>query len=98
MPTEKTSSTSAKILYRPVGLVSGIAAGAVAGAIVDQIWKRVSPENASGTPNALSTEYRMREILLASVISGAVYSVVRTLVNRGGAKAFARMTGDWPGN
>ena len=35
-------STSAKILYRPVGIVSSIAGGLIASAIFKQVWKRVS--------------------------------------------------------
>ncbi len=36
MPTEEQSSTSAKILYRPVGLVGSVVAGVVAGQVFKQ--------------------------------------------------------------
>jgi hypothetical protein len=32
------------------------------------------------------------------LIQAAVFAVVQVLVNRGGAKAFERITGAWPGN
>ena len=46
----------------------------------------------------LASDYRLRKILLASVIQGAIYSLVKTLIDRGGARAFERWTGEWPGD
>jgi hypothetical protein len=37
-------STSAKILYRPVGLINSIIGGLLAGIIFKQVWKRAAPE------------------------------------------------------
>ena len=38
MPTEKRASKSAKLLYRPVGLVSGITGGLVASQVCRHMW------------------------------------------------------------
>ena len=55
-PKEDTmSSTPAKILYRPVGLVSGIVGGIIAGALFKQVWKRIGHEE--DPPGALQSEY-----------------------------------------
>ena len=43
MPTEEQSSTSAKILYRPVGLLGSVVAGVVAGQVFKQTWKHAAP-------------------------------------------------------
>ncbi len=93
-------STSAKILYRPVGLASGMIGGLVAGMLFKQVWKRVSPTVGEGAdaPGPLQSEYPMKEILLAAVIQGAIYSGVKALIDRQGAKAFQRATGEWPGS
>ncbi|WP_341243219.1 DUF4235 domain-containing protein, partial [uncultured Nocardioides sp.] len=42
MKREERTSTSAKILYRPVGVTGSIVAGVVAGQVFKQVWKRVS--------------------------------------------------------
>lgn len=94
---EQSASTSAKILYRPVGLVSGMLAAVIAGQVFQQVWKRVSAGEGADPPGPLETEYPLKEILLASAIQGAIFAVVRTIVNRGGARAFERATGEWPG-
>jgi Protein of unknown function (DUF4235) len=89
-------SKTAKLAYRPFGLVSGIVGGLVAGVVFKQVWKRVG--NHDDAPDALQAEYRWRELLLAAALQGAVYAVVKAAVDRAGAKAFERWTGEWPGD
>ena len=93
------ASTSAKILYRPVALASSIIAGLVASVVFKQIWKRVSPHAEEGdAPGPLESEFPLKEILLAALLQGAIFSVVRAIVQRQGARAFEKATGEWPGN
>ena len=87
MPTEQKSSTSAKILYRPLGITSSIIGGIVAGQVFKQVWKHATPGDQSDPPRALESEYRMREVLIAAAV-----------IDRGGARAYERWTGEWPGD
>ena len=96
--TEKRSSKSAKILYQPVGLISSVVAGVVAGQVFKQVWKHATPGDQEDAPKALESEYNLREVLTAALVQGAVFAVVKALVNRGGARAFERWTGEWPGD
>ncbi|MCD9199429.1 DUF4235 domain-containing protein [Aeromicrobium wangtongii] len=98
MPASRTPSTSAKILYRPVGIVSSIVGGLVASMLFKQIWKRVSAGDDADPPGPLQSEYPFKEIVLAAVLQGAIYSVVKTVIQRQGAKGFERATGEWPGS
>jgi hypothetical protein len=98
MPAARTPSTSAKILYRPVGLVSSILGGLIASLLFKQIWKRVSAGDDADPPGALQSEYDFKEILLAAVLQGALFAVVKAVIQRGGAKQFERVTGEWPGS
>lgn len=91
-------STSAKILYRPVGLVSSIAGGLLASMIFKQVWKHAAPGEKSDPPKPLETSYPLKEILVAAAIQGAIYSVVKTVIDRQGARMFQRWTGEWPGS
>jgi hypothetical protein len=45
-----------------------------------------------------AAKYRMREILVAAAIQGAIFATVKAVINRGGARAFQRLTGEWPGD
>ena len=93
-----TPSTSAKILYRPIGLIGSVIGGLVAGAIFKQIWRRAAPGDKPDPPRALETEYPFKEILLAAAIQGAIFSVVKTVIDRQGARVFEKWTGEWPGS
>ena len=95
---EKRTSRSAAILYRPFGIISSLIAGMIAGQIFQQVWKRTSADEDSDPPGPLQTEYPLREILLATALQSAIFGVVRTIVNRQGARIFERMTGEWPGD
>jgi Protein of unknown function (DUF4235) len=98
MRAEQPSSKSAKILYRPWGLVASVVGGLVAGQIFQQVWKHLAPGDQDDPPQPLQSEYRLRQILVAAVVQGAIFAVVRALINRGGARVFQRWTGEWPGD
>lgn len=98
MASEETSSKSAKILYRPWGLVASLLGGLIAGQIFQQVWKRVDPDSSDDPPTPLQSEYRLPKVLIAALVQGAIFSAVRALINRGGARAFERWTGEWPGD
>ena len=98
MSAEKKSSTSAKILYRPWGLVGSLLGGLIAGQVFQQLWKRLDPDSPEDPPKPLQSEYRLPKILLAALVQGAIFAVVKALINRGGARAFERWTGEWPGD
>ncbi|MRJ75612.1 DUF4235 domain-containing protein [Aeromicrobium sp. SMF47] len=98
MPAKNKPSTSAKILYRPVGLVSSIVGGLIASMLFKQIWKRVSAGEGADPPGPLESEYDFKEILVAAVLQGAIYAVVKAVIQRQGAKGFERATGEWPGS
>jgi Protein of unknown function (DUF4235) len=89
-------SKGAKLAYRPIGLIGGIAAGAVSGAIFKQIWKRVSGED--DAPDALQSEYPMWEIVLSAALQGAIFAAVKAAIDRAGARGFTKVTGSWPGD
>lgn len=95
---QEQSSTSAKILYKPVGIVSGLIAGAIATQVFHLVWRRFTQTATDDPPTALQKEYPLKEIVLAAALQGAIFSVVKALVARGGARFFERSTGEWPGD
>ena len=89
-------STSAKLVYRPIGLIGGVLAGVVSGAVFKQIWKRVADEDEA--PHALESEYSMKEVVLAAAIQGAIFAATKAAIDRAGARGFTKLTGNWPGD
>jgi hypothetical protein len=86
----------AKFLYAPFGILSGLLGGLIASTIFKQVWKRISDE--PDPPKARQSEYGWRELLPAAALQGAIFTVVKTIVDRGGAKGFQKLTGAWPGD
>jgi Protein of unknown function (DUF4235) len=97
-PGTEPTSTSAKILYRPVGLVASLLGGLIANMIFRKVWERIAPREAPSTPpSALATGTDLKTILIAAGLQGVIFSVVKVVIDRAGARAFQRWSGDWPG-
>ena len=83
-----------KVAYKPVGLLLGIGAGALAGFVFKEIWKLASGDD--DAPNATDEERGWGEIIAAAALQGAIFATVRALVDRGGAVGVRKITGNWP--
>ena len=83
-----------KVAYRPVGVLLGLAAGAVAGTVFRQVWKLAAGDD--DAPSATDEDRRWGEVLAAAALQGAIFAAVRAAVDRGGAVGVRRLTGHWP--
>ncbi|WP_436775294.1 DUF4235 domain-containing protein [Yinghuangia sp. YIM S09857] len=86
---------TAKIAYKPVGLLVGALSGMAAGAVFKQVWKALGHED--DAPDATDEDRRWREVIFAAALQGAIFAVVKAATDRGGATAVRRLTGTWPG-
>ena len=84
-----------KLLYKPLGLVISVLGGLLAGAVFKKVWAAVSGEEEA--PEAISSEYSTKEVLLAAALQGAIIAGVKAAVDRAGAKGFKKVTGADPG-
>jgi hypothetical protein len=87
---------AAKLAYRPVGMLASIAAGSIASAVFRVLWRKIAHEDEA--PQALQSENTLGKIVLAAALEGAIFAVVRALIDRGGARGFQKITGTWPGD
>ncbi len=84
-----------KLLYRPVGLLAGAAAGMVAGAVFKRVWRAASGDD--DAPDALDESRGWSEVLVAAALQGAIFAIVKAAVDRGSAEGIRQLTGSWPG-
>ena len=85
-----------KLLYKPLGIVFGVIGGILAGKLFKKIWQWVADEDEP--PSATDRDQGWGQVLPAAALEGAVFAAVKAAVDRGGAEAFRKMTGVWPGD
>jgi Protein of unknown function (DUF4235) len=83
-----------KVAYKPVGLLGGVVAGAVAAMLFRRLWRVAAGGDA---PHATDEREPWPEILVAAAVEGAIFAIVKAAVDRGGRRAFKEVTGRWPG-
>jgi hypothetical protein len=84
-----------KFLFLPFSIASGLLAGFLSKKLFDGIWRLVDEEEA---PEAEHKEIAIAKLALALVIQGAIFRVVRGLVDHQARKGFYNLTGRWPGD
>ena len=83
-----------KLIYKPFGLVIGLLSGLVASKIFNAVWGILDKEEPP-KPTTLDTSWP--KVIGAAAVQGITFKVTRAVVDRGGAKGFAYLTGSWPG-
>jgi hypothetical protein len=96
MSADTRASSAVRMLYRPVGTLSGVVAHVVADAVFKWVWRRTGAQG--GAPVALQSKYRLRDVLVAATLRGAIAGGVKAMLARGGARLFQHWTGEWPGD
>jgi Protein of unknown function (DUF4235) len=84
-----------KFLFLPFSIVAGLIAGQISKKIFDGLWRLFDEEEA---PEAEHKEISIAKLVLALVIEGAIFRVVRGLVDHSARKGFYNLTGSWPGD
>jgi hypothetical protein len=83
-----------KIAFMPIGIVAGLVAGQLSKKLFDVVWSLFDKEEA---PRPKHREIDLLKLVPALVVEGALFRVVRGLVDHGSRHGFARLTGTWPG-
>lgn len=83
-----------KVLFAPIGILAGLAAGFAAQKGFERIWAIVDDEQA---PEVENREVSYPKLVLALLLEGAIFRLVKGMVDRGARVSFASLTGRWPG-
>jgi Protein of unknown function (DUF4235) len=84
-----------KLLYKPAGMLVSVLGGVIAGAIFKRAWKVAAGED--DAPKATDAQRGWREILPAAALQGAIFGLVKAVIDRGAAEGTRKVTGVWPG-
>ncbi len=83
-----------KLIYKPFGIVIGLLAGFLSKKLFSTVWGIFDDEE---PPKPTTRDTSWAKVLGAAAVQGVTFKVVRAVVDRGGAKGFASLTGAWPG-
>ena len=81
-------------VFTPIGLALGLASGQLAKKLFDLVWSLFDDEEA---PRPKHREIPLVKMLLALLVEGAIFRVVRGLADHGARHGWRRLTGQWPG-
>jgi hypothetical protein len=84
-----------KILFAPIGILAGLAAGFAAQKGFDLIWARIDKQE---QPEPQDREVSYPKLAAALVLEGAIFRLVKGMVDHGARRGFASATGSWPGD
>jgi hypothetical protein len=83
-----------RIVYKPIGLLLGLAAGALGRLIFSKLWGVIEDEE---PPEPTTERAAWWKVLLAAGMQGLIFRTVKVAVERAGAIGWRNLTGTWPG-
>jgi hypothetical protein len=83
-----------KIFFIPFSIVAGLIAGFLSKKLFDQVWGLVDEEE---PPDSKHRDIRWGKLLAAAAIQGAIFRAVKEASDHYSRRAFAGVTGSWPG-
>ncbi len=92
--SQKTSRV-ADGTYKVLQVAASVLGGMAAGAIFTRLWAKFDqPEGEPPLPQDLSE--KTSKVLVAAAAQGAIFAVVRAIIDRAGAHGYQKMTGTPP--
>lgn len=83
-----------KVIFTPLSIVVGLIAGLAAKKAFEQVWGVTS---GTEPPDAKHRDIEWTKLIPALLLEGAIFRVVKGVVDHGLRVGFARGTGTWPG-
>lgn len=82
------------LIYKPFGILLGIAAGLLGKRLFNFVWTKIDDQE---PPVSTTEEASWRRILAAAALQGVIFRTTRVAVDRYGAVGWRYLTGVWPG-
>ena len=83
-----------RFIFAPIGILAGLAAGFAAQKGFERLWALIDEEEA---PEPEDREVSYPKLAIALLVEGAIFRLVKGMVDRGARLGFASLTGTWPG-
>ncbi len=84
-----------RIILLPLGIIGGLVAGALGKKLFERIWAMFDKQEA---PSPEQRDASWIKLAAALIVEGAIFRLVRGLIDRATRTAVLRATGSWPGD
>jgi Protein of unknown function (DUF4235) len=84
-----------RVLFAPIGILAGLIAGFAAQKGFERIWATFEDGD---VPEVEDRQVSYPKLVAALALEGAIFRLVKGMVDRGARVAFASVTGAWPGD
>ncbi|MCW2652521.1 MAG: hypothetical protein JWR32_3497 [Mycobacterium sp.] len=88
-------SATSKATYKVLSIATSVAGGLLAGAVFNQIWKRIGDDEET-PPDPKDLNRSWREALTAAALQGLTFGLVRAAVDRATARGYQAVTHENP--
>jgi hypothetical protein len=85
----------AKLAYKPLSILASALGGLLASMLFHVVWKAVTHDEQP--PQATQRERRWSDILAGAALQGALFGMVKAVLDRASARGVEQTTGSWPG-
>jgi hypothetical protein len=85
----------ARLLFTPCSIIGGLIAGFIAKKLFEQVWGLIDERE---PPESEHRRASWAKLIAATAIEGAIFRATKAAADRGARKAFAGVTGSWPGS
>lgn len=83
-----------KVLFAPFGILTGLIAGLLAQKGFERLWAIFDDAD---PPGAEDREVSYPKLIVALLLEGAIFRLVKGVVDHGARVGFSSLTGKWPG-
>jgi hypothetical protein len=83
-----------KLIFLPIRVGGGLLAGTISKKLFAGLWGLIDRQE---PPKAERRQNNLGKLTLALVLEGALFRLVKGLVDHGSRHAFQALTGTWPG-
>jgi hypothetical protein len=84
-----------RILFTPFSIIGGLIAGFLAKKVFDQVWGLIDDEE---PPESEHRRISWGKLIAATALEGAIFRATKAATDHGARRAFAGVTGSWPGS
>jgi hypothetical protein len=83
-----------KLLFTPFSIIAGLIAAFISKKVFDQAWGLIDSEE---PPEGKHRDIQWGKLIAAAALEGAIFRAVREASDHYSRRAFAGVTGSWPG-